>query len=105
MPIDWTKSQSGFAVFAALWIVALALKQFLGKRDAGTGVTLGKWTAILLSLAAGAALLASLDGFLATIFGYLIISGILVAIECCAGALARAEVLERDEARTQQVLL
>ncbi|MGA3170659.1 MAG: PAS domain S-box protein [Chthoniobacteraceae bacterium] len=105
MPIDWTKSHPGFTVFAALWIVALVLKQFLGKRDAGTGLTLGKWGVIVFSLAAGSVLLSSLNGFLATILGYLVISGLLVATEYCAGAMARARVLEREDARTQEILL
>src|SRR5271155_1726247 len=81
MPIDWFKSHPGFTVFAALWIVALALKQVVKKRDAGFGFTLAKWIVVFLTLAAGAVLLSRVQSALPSLMGYLVISGLLAAME------------------------
>jgi PAS domain S-box-containing protein len=105
MPIDWIRSHPGYAVFAALWIVALALKQALEERASRPRLPLPAWIATLLTLAGGAVLLTGIRGGLAGALGYLLISALLAAVQVAVAAAAGARVASRKETEAREALL
>ena len=104
MPTDWIQRHPGFTAFALLWIVALALRQFLIKREVGAGSVLCKWVVILMALASGGFLVTSLHGTAALVVS-LIISALLTTIELAADAFAAAAVSQSLEKATTDALV
>jgi PAS domain S-box-containing protein len=105
MPIDWIKSHPGYAVFAALWIAALAFRKAGKARDDGFGLTLARWAIVLLTLAAGAVLLSRVPGGLGSVTVYVVISGLLAAMETGTTAVAGAIEARRKEKEAREALL
>jgi len=106
MLIEWIKSHPGYAVFAALWIAALAFRQVWKARGATkSGRVLAGWIVSLLTLAAGAALLTRAPGGLESLLVYLMVSGLLVLTEAGTVAIAEAQENRRKEKEARETLL
>jgi len=105
MPIDWIKSHPGYTVFAAFWIAALAFRQFGKARGAGFGFTLARWVIVISTLIAGAVLVSGAPAGLGRILVYLVISGLVVAMETGTTAVAEACENRRKENDAREALL
>ena len=105
MPIDWIKSHSGYIAFAVLWIIVLAARQATKSREARRGPTAAKWTAVFLSLIAGAALASFVTGVAGLVMVCVVISGLLAAAEIAVVASAEAREGLRCEAEAMESLL
>jgi PAS domain S-box-containing protein len=105
MPIDWIKSHHGYAVFAALWIAALAFRQFFELRRGRGGRAILKWILLLAALIAGGALASAMPHGPATVLIYGVISALIVATEIATSAFAEAQKSVRGEAETMDALL
>ncbi len=106
MPIDWIKSHPGYAVFAALWIVALALRQVLDERASRPRLPLPAWIATLLTLAGGAVLLTGIRGGLAATLGYAFdFRRFLRRSQVAVAAAAGARMVPRKETDAREALL
>jgi PAS domain S-box-containing protein len=103
--MDWITSHPGYTVFAALWIVALALRQVLKGSGGGFVFGLAKWVVIFLALVSGAELVSQLPSDLDHWLPLALVSVLLVATECGAASLAVAQEQLRKEKEARESLL
>jgi len=105
MPIDWIKSHHGYTVFAALWIVALAVLQLVKMRRGQSGTQMAKWIAVLLALGLGGALATCVQPGPGIILIFCVISGVIAAVEITSTAFAEGREGTRGEAEAMEALL
>jgi PAS domain S-box-containing protein len=105
MPIEWIKSHHAYAVFAALWIAALAYRQLVEVRRGRGGFALAKWTIFVLALTAGAALAASVPNAASFLLVCILVSAFLLVIEIGTATFIEGRDSIRGEAEAMEALL
>ncbi|HEX4084538.1 MAG TPA: PAS domain S-box protein [Chthoniobacteraceae bacterium] len=92
-------------MFAALWLVALALAQVRNARRAGGLAAAVRWTVIFLTLAAGGIIVAGIASVPGQAAVCVVVSGLLAAIElACRTTAKSAEATAKENAARERLL-
>ena len=105
MPIDWIKSHPGYAVFAGLWIIALAFRQVKNARGPRSDLALTAGIVFVLALTTGGFLISHAPTGLESALVYVLVSGLMVATEATRAALPKVHEIQTKEKKTREALL